>query len=118
MSWKRRNGKYYYYHSERRGQKVVSRYVGRGAPGQIAADLVLERKQAREAFEAVLNNHRQLLPGIVAADRWADLLVASELVLAGCYRHARAAWRIHHGRFSAIVANADAGRVSVAGKAS
>ncbi len=53
MGWETRNGRQYYYHKERQGGRVVSRYVGKGEIAYAIADM-------HRSSEAVLETTRLL----------------------------------------------------------
>jgi hypothetical protein len=93
----------YFYKSVRVPHKPypVKIYFGRGARGQEAAAEVEERKRQRQRERDALRAERETIADadLLAAElrEWADMLMASWLVLMGHYRH-HGTWRLRRGR--------------------
>lgn len=97
MPWKERRGHLYYYINERTGDRVVSRYAGRGQEAKCIAALLEEGRWLRESERTRRRRDREALE---ADDRMladlceaADLAAAGALRAAGFHRHHRGEWR-------------------------
>jgi predicted component of type VI protein secretion system len=94
MPWDKRG---YYYRKKRIGARVVSEYVGRGFPGQLAAgeDEMArnERAQAQASTQAAQQKAEALDQNIAAADELISAAMNEALEAAGYHRHARGQWR-------------------------
>jgi len=97
MGWETRRGKLYYYEKTREGGRVVSKYLGAGVFGQIAAGMNQEAREERQrqrdrlkmecaALDSLGDNITALCEGI-------DTLARATLILAGYHRHDRGHWR-------------------------
>ena len=98
MAWERRKpGRYYFYRSRRVGGRVVKDFFGKGAIGQLAADLA-EEARARRAEDAwALGTEQARLEALdrppEALDRAATVLVEAALTAAGYRRFNYGPWR-------------------------
>ena len=103
MSWEKRNGcGPYYTSSHRENGRIVREYFGKGAPGQIAADVdalgLQTRLFEREDRAAERARIAAIEDPLVGFDRAVDLAVSGELLVAGYHRHDRGPWRRRRGR--------------------
>lgn len=102
MGWEtRRGGKRYFYHSRRRGDRIVRTYFGQGPVAAYAAeiidlrrreqlDLQRQEKQGQDAYSAI----------DTAADDYVDfayMFLRVILLAAGMHQHDRGSWRKRHG---------------------
>jgi hypothetical protein len=95
--WHHRGAKKYLYLSERLGRRVVRRYLGTGAAGELVAAAVALRRRQREtaarelaAEEAQLRATETLVLELCAA---AAVLARATLVGQGHHQHNRGQWR-------------------------
>ncbi len=96
MGWEMRKGRLYYYRKERRGGRVVSRYVGEGeeaetmaaAQAEMARERLAEQRRARAEREEEQQTDRQ----VEELCELADAMAAGTLVLAGYHPH-KGQWR-------------------------
>lgn len=102
MAWQTRNGRKYYYRSQRVDGRVRSIYVGSGAKGFLSAlDVALTMKD-RDQQRTVLNDLRaqngQSAALLRELNRQMQLLTHGVLLVAGYYCHNRSEWRVRHGK--------------------
>src|SRR3954468_6403711 len=97
IAWEKRPTGWFYYRSERRGDRVVKRYVGRGEVARIAAEIDREVRAGREADARAF---RELVARLAppedemrALDCACDLSVEAALTAAGFHRPNHGAWR-------------------------
>jgi len=92
----RHDGKLYYYEKERRGDKVISRYVGGGLVVDLAeayAQREADRKQAeRERLEVTKRMMDEIDSGVDPLGEVVNLMVEAQLLASGYHRHKRQ-WR-------------------------
>ncbi len=96
MGWEMRKGRLYYYRKERRGGRVVSRYVGEGEEAEMAAavqaeltrEKLAEQRRARVEREEERQTDRQ----VEELCELASMMAAGALVLAGYHPH-KGQWR-------------------------
>jgi hypothetical protein len=98
MAWERRKpGRYYFYRSRRVGGRVVKDYFGKGAVGQLAADLAEEGRARRAEDAAALCAEQARLEALdrapKALGRAATVLVEAALVVGGYRRFNYGPWR-------------------------
>jgi hypothetical protein len=97
MGWEIRNGRAYYYHKERFGARVVSRYVGKGP----TALMVARREQAerdRRAWEAeaarrAIAESEAFEAELVEYCENVEQIAKLVLMAAGFHRPKRGPWR-------------------------
>ena len=96
MAWEQRSGSSYYYRKERRGKRVVSRYIGGGLIGQICADNDAQERQKRKMEHSFLKADRLQEEETDAHMEYATHLIKSIvetcLMAAGIHNH-RGEWR-------------------------
>jgi hypothetical protein len=104
MGWEIRHGnKQYYYQKERRGNKIISRYIGGGHDGELMALLIsiieersLENKSKREEHRKLLAKINQQLTQMDAIlDIQVDIVstILKAKLLACGYHHYKGEWR-------------------------
>jgi hypothetical protein len=100
MGWENRKGKLYYYQKERVGNRVVSRYLGRGAIALFEEEIADLRKQrtaqerremqiARSDWAERARTPTELIELIAEAKRATE----AALTAAGYHQHKRGEWR-------------------------
>lgn len=97
MGWKTRNGRSYYYQSERSGSSVKSRYIGTGEQADLFSQLVKIDAEKRQ-FESVWKRERnerieRFSARIAKACRLLTVAAESIAHAAGYHRHHRGPWR-------------------------
>jgi hypothetical protein len=101
MGWERRGNATYFYTAQRVGGRVVKRYAGAGAVGELAAQLeALERQNRedqRDADRAERDAVAALDAPLLELDEWADLIARAALAAAGYAQHHRGEWRKRRG---------------------
>jgi hypothetical protein len=102
MAWEHRTGgRAYYYFRFRSQGRVRKVYVGKGAPAEVAAQTVDDRKATRlaerEALRAEVARLKPLERTMTALDDGCDLLCSAALSAAGYYQLDRGAWRRRRG---------------------
>ena len=97
MAWETRRGQRYFYTKERIGNRVVSRYVGKGETAELIARFSALRREEDE--ERRTQNAAELAP-LLAEEQEADAQMAAvnellhaELTAAGFTQHDRGEWR-------------------------
>jgi hypothetical protein len=97
MGWKSRNGRAYYYKSERQGGRVTSTYFGAGLPAQAVAIMDQEAREEREAARAAWEEERGWMDEEECAAREmferVEAVAEAALLAAGYRRHNRGEWR-------------------------
>lgn len=98
MGWEtRRNGKQYFYHKCRIGDRVVSLYVGTGANASEFERELRKRLEDRQRLLVAKERMSQLLGSLASLDEVANQLIELESQAAGLYRH-HGTWRKRRGR--------------------
>jgi hypothetical protein len=97
VAWEERNGKLYYYQSERdETGKVRKRYVGSGEVAELIAhaDATIQRVRAerREKDREELEHMRSLMSQVLELDEAVEAVVRAHLTCAGFHRH-KGEWR-------------------------
>jgi hypothetical protein len=103
MAWETRHGgRRYYYRSHRVGQRVLKEYLGGEGVGDVAEEIDVERRAARDADR---ERERQLLREfdetegpLSTLDAIAETVSRLALEAAGYHRHHRGEWRKRRGR--------------------
>ena len=97
MAWERRRPGRYFYRSRRVGGRVVKDYFGKGAVGQLAADLAEEGRARRAEDAAALRTEQARLEALdrppAALDRACTMLASAALTAAGFRRYNFGPWR-------------------------
>jgi len=98
MAWEERNGKAYYYQTERdETGKVTKRYVGRGEVAELIAhaDATRQkvRRKRREEDREELEHLQSLMSQALELDEAVEVLMRAHLVDAGFHRHKGGEWR-------------------------
>ena len=98
MAWERRKpGRRYFYRSRRVGGRVVKDFFGKGAIGQLAADLAEEARARRAEDAAALCAEQARLEALdrppAALDRDCALLATAALIAGGYRRYNYGPWR-------------------------
>lgn len=101
MGWERRGGRSYYYAKERRGGRVVSRYLGAaGWVDDVAVivewDTLARREEWARERAAIAKAERSTAAAweaLVELDRLTDAAVRAALTEAGFRQHHRGEWR-------------------------
>lgn len=88
MGWERRGTNAYFYGKERRGDKVVSIYFGRGVVAALAADLLGDAKEEREYEQAKRSEE-----GEREREHQAVLQLGGEVLECAGYHRTRGEWR-------------------------
>ena len=101
MPWKTRAGRRYYYRNERRGSRVITKYIGCGAVAEVAArvDELKRAEQAARKLAVQQDHYRYTTVDQAVRDlcQLADQLTAAGLITAGLYkRHYQ--WRRRRAR--------------------
>jgi hypothetical protein len=100
MGIEQRKGNLYYYSKRRKGDRVVSEYVGSGEVAYIADHLAKQEKQQRQAERELATTVQAGTAEIDSAldshSRAVDALVGSYLQLLGYHKHNRQ-WRRRRG---------------------
>jgi hypothetical protein len=103
MAWEERNGKPYYYQSEREAGKVRKKYIGIGEIAELIAHADATRQRVREARRErgrqELEHVRNLVAPALELDDAVDALVRAHLVAGGYHRH-KGEWRRERSRRS------------------
>src|SRR5579884_1065856 len=105
MGWERRQrGGLYYVQRERRGDKVVSRYLGAGEVAALIAQMETGRRAEQDAER---EQERQARAEIARQDQenaayfaQVEALFRQAMEAAGYYRHNRGEWRKRGGKRS------------------
>ena len=97
MAWEERNGKLYYYQSERdETGKVRKRYVGSGEVAELIAhaDATIQRvrEQRREKDREELEHMQNFISQAIELDEAVEAVVRAHLAGAGFHRH-KGEWR-------------------------
>jgi hypothetical protein len=97
VAWEERNGRLYYYQSERdETGKVRKRYVGSGEVAELIAhaDATIQRvrEQRREKDREELEHMQNFISQAIELDEAVDTLVRAHLTCAGFHQH-RGEWR-------------------------
>jgi len=92
MAWKTsKYGHRYLYKNRRRGNRVITQYVGTGAVAELAARTEAlyraERQAELRAWQEELRCCAEIDAVVATVCSTIDQLVMAELLLAGCYRH-------------------------------
>ena len=97
MAWERRKPGRYFYRSRRVGGRVVKDFFGKGAIGQLAADLAEEGRARRAEDAAAVRAEQACLEALdrpsAALDRACALLATAALTAAGFRRYNYGPWR-------------------------
>jgi hypothetical protein len=101
MGLERRGDRVYYYRKVRRGDRVVSGYMGSGTNARLMARLdEVDRERSRAEREEWMAERERLdaveTGAVDFCDR-VDALVAELLEAAGYHRHKSGEWRKRHG---------------------
>ena len=111
MAWEQRGNRSYYYHSSRRGGRVVKEYFGTGRVADLRAQLdglTLERRAIKRQDRLAERGRCDALEArILELIQLTDALVAATLTVAGYHRHDRGAWRRRRDRSGAAKEEAD-----------
>src|SRR3954451_15538430 len=101
IAWEERPTGWLYYRSERRGDRVIKRYVGRGEVARIAAEIDREVRAGRAAEARELREGEARLAPLEgdmrALDRSCALLIEATLTAAGFHRP-YGSWRRRRAR--------------------
>jgi hypothetical protein len=101
MPWKERNGRLYFYRNRRKGDTVVSEYIGHGEKAtqialQIRAKVELERRlrdrESQERYEQELIDNT-----IDAIGQLVNSYTGAHLLATGHHQHKRQ-WRKQYGK--------------------
>jgi len=98
MGWEKRNGNYYYYRKEREGNRVSSKYMGRGELADLISQLdgydkigkrveAKRQRKERQKFE-------QIDLEIKGIENQIKALVESFLIENGFYKTSSRQWRL------------------------
>ncbi len=96
MGWEQRRSGRYYYHKERVGHRVVSRYIGVGLVAEALADCDqaarIERAVMREEEREDRRRAEEIDAALDDGERLGMTLTAAALLMAGCHTH-KGQWR-------------------------
>ena len=96
MSWEQRGNATYYYRKVRRGNRVVSEYVGRGELAQAIARVdnstKCRREQARTAARETRTKGDQGIRILLESEKMVQALVRGFLIAQGYHTH-KGQWR-------------------------
>ncbi len=96
MAWERRNGRPCYYRKRRIGRRVVSKYVGGGEIGELAALADEARREEREAARIEEQRRREaeadLDRTVEELGEMTNLLTRAVLIAQGAHTH-KGEWR-------------------------
>ena len=99
MAWEKRRNKRYYYSKRRRGNRVISDYVGAGESAQVIATLEVLYREQRIARQQEWCRERESRRALDAeVDRLGSglrILVAATLLANGYHTH-KGQWRSTH----------------------
>ena len=108
MGWERRRGRDYFYLKERNGERVASRYIGRGPVAELSAT-VLEVARCRKLWAR--RGHQQFVREMTSVDKALDVLETAvrelrdlTLISLGYHQH-KGQWR--HSRAAELPSGPD-----------
>jgi hypothetical protein len=97
MGWQRRGNGCYYVHSTWMGGRTVTRYIGGGPAGELAAHLDALARERRKARAESLRAEADRREAPEAANRVLNatcaLIVDAAMLCAGLHRHNYGPWR-------------------------
>jgi hypothetical protein len=98
MGWKRRrNGRRYYYRVIRRGNRILTEYIGGGQIGEDAAKEDADRRAARASRrqnrQLRRQEHEALSDQLKEMHDEASAIAEAALLATSFYRHCRGRWR-------------------------
>ena len=96
MGWERRKNKLYYYVAQRVTDRVVKKYLGKGAAAQAAAKKDEENRAQRQEAAVALRKAQErvdeAMEPLLALCEETDLLIRASLLVRGFHNH-RGEWR-------------------------
>ena len=101
MGWETRNGRQYYYQKVREGNRVISRYIGRGETAHLIADFERLTNHSLQAMSLIQKREaeaqKQQEIELDAHCAAVESIFRQAMAAAGYHQHNRGEWRQQRG---------------------